>query len=177
MNIIEVIIKFIPLLGIITLSKAIWEYKVGQNWKKSEFLAKEMKIFFDDQRIKLVLRMLDYNKSKVKLESGETVINDVDLINALQPHNLKSHFTITEMELRDLFDYFFDKLSTFNIYIESGLISDAELYLYIKYYLEILSTNKSKPEPLRNCFQKYIEYYQFDGVKDLFSNMKKFKNL
>lgn len=176
MQVIDIILKLIPLLGIFTLSKAILEYRANLNWKKAEFLAKEMEKFFNDQRIKLVLQMLDYNKSKVKLEIGETSINDVDLINALQPHNLKSHFTKTEIELRNLFDYFFDRLSTFNIYIQSGLINEVDLYLYIGYYVEIISSNNRKPEPLRNCFQKYIEYYRFIGASNLLKNMKVFKN-
>jgi hypothetical protein len=177
MEILEVIIKLIPLLGIFTIVKAIWEYRNSQNWKRSEFLAKEMKSFLDDERIKPVLRLLDYNKCKIKLSTGDVVINDVDLINALQTHNLKSHFTTTELEIRELFDYFFDKLNTYNIWIKSGLISEVELYLYLGYYIDILTSTKSKPEPLIGTFDKYLKYYQFIGVNELFEEMKKFKSL
>ena len=171
---IDLILKLIPLLGFIPFMKAIWEYIKDVKWKKSEFLAKEVKEFQNDENVKMVFQLLDWNKRKVKLKCGDYTIGDYDLINSLQTHNNKSRFLIQEAELRDIFDEFFDKLSTFNIYIESGLISEEELYLYIGYYVKILSSTDRKPKLLIKTFDDYIKYYQFTNVSELIERFKKY---
>jgi hypothetical protein len=171
---IDLILKLIPLLGFIPFMKAIWEYIKDVKWKKSEFLAKEVKEFQNDENVKMVFQLLDWNKRKVKLKCGDYTIGDYDLINSLQTHNNKSRFLTQEAELRDIFDEFFDKLSTFNIYIESGLISEKELYLYIGYYVKILSSTDRKPKLLIKTFDDYIKYYQFTNVSELIERFKKY---
>ena len=64
---IDLILKLIPLLGFIPFMKVIWEYIKDVRWKKSEFLAKEVKEFQNDENVKMVFQLLDWNKRKVKL--------------------------------------------------------------------------------------------------------------
>jgi hypothetical protein len=174
MEIVDFILKIIPILGIIPFLKAIWEYIQDLKWKKSEYLAREIKEFQNDENVKLVFLLLDWNKRKVKLKCGEFNISDNDLIYALQTHDKKSKFLIQEAELRDIFDDFFDKLSTFNIYIENGLISEEELYNYIGYYVDILSSTNRKPKLLIETFNEYIRFYQFKNVSELITRFKKY---
>lgn len=171
---IDLILKLIPLLGFIPFMKAIWEYIKDVKWKKSEFLSKEIKEFQNDENVKIVFQLLDWNKRKIKLKCGEHTIGDYDLASALQTHNNKSKFMVHEAELRDIFDDFFDKLSTFNIYIKSGLISEEELYMYIGYYVNILTAQDRKPKLLIKTFDDYIKYYQFNNVSDLIERFKKY---
>jgi hypothetical protein len=173
MEIINFILKIIPILGIFPFVKLIWEYTRDLKWKKSEFLAKEIKDFQSDENVKIVFQLLDWNSRKIKLKSNEYNISDNDLISALQTHDKKSKFSIQEAELRDIFDYFFDKLSLFNIYINNGLISEEELYEYIGYYVNILTSKTKKPRLLIDTFDEYIRFYEFENVSELIERFKK----
>jgi hypothetical protein len=174
MDKIDLILKLIPLLGFIPFMKAVWEYIKDVKWKKSEFLSKEIKEFQSDENVRIVFQLLDWNKRKIKLKCGEHTISDYDLISALQTHNNKNKFMAHEAELRDIFDDFFDKISTFNIYIKNGLISEGELYLYIGYYLNILESTDRKPKLLIKTFDDYIKYYKFENVSELIERFKKY---
>lgn len=174
MEIIDFILKIIPILGIFPFIKVILEYIRDLKWKKSEFLAKEIKEFQNDENVKIVFQLLDWNKRKIKLKCGEHNIGDYDLIYALQTHDKKSKYLIQEAELRDIFDDFFDKLSTFNIYINNGLISEEELHEYIGYYVNILTSKTKKPKLLIDAFAEYIRFYEFENVSELIERFKKY---
>lgn len=174
METVDFILKVIPILGFIPFLKAIWEYLRDIKWKKSEYLAKEVKEFQNDENVRIVFQLLDWNKRKITLKSGPLTVGDYDLVSALQTHDLKNRFTVQEAELRDIFDDFFDKLSTFNIYIKNGLISEHELYLYIGYYVKILTSSSKKPKLLIETFRKYIKYYEFQNVSELIDRFDKY---
>jgi hypothetical protein len=174
METLNFILKIIPILGIFPFLKVIWEYVRDLKWKKSEFLAKEIKEFQNDENVKIVFQLLDWNKRKIKLKCGEYNIDDYDLIYALETHDKKSKFLIQEAELRDIFDDFFDKLSTFNIYINNGLISEEELQEYIGYYINILTSKTKKPKLLLDAFDEYIRFYEFTNVSELIIRFKKY---
>jgi hypothetical protein len=174
MEIVDLILKIIPILGIVPFFKVIWEYVRDLKWKKSEFLAKEIKEFQSDENVRIVFQLLDWNKRKIKLKCGEYNIGDYDLVYALQTHDKKSKFLIQESELRDIFDYFFDRLSTFNIYINNGLISEEELQEYIGYYINILTSKTKKPKLLLDTFDEYIRFYEFTNVSELIIRFKKY---
>jgi hypothetical protein len=174
MQTLDFILKIIPILGLIPFLKAVWEYLQDLKWKKSEYLAKEIKEFQNDENVKIVFQLLDWNKRKINLKSGAYTIGDYELVSALQTHDLKNKFTIQEAELRDIFDDFFDKLSTFNIYIKNGLVSEDELYLYIGYYVKILTSKSKKPKLLIETFRKYIQYYEFHNVSELIDRFDKY---
>jgi hypothetical protein len=170
----DTILKLIPLLGFIPFMKAILEYIKDVKWKKSEFLSREIKDFQNDENVKIVFQLLDWNSRKVKLKCGERVVSDQDLCNALQTHNIKNKFSISEAELRDVFDDFFDRLSIFNIYIKNGLISEKELYDYIGYYINIFTSSNRKPDTLVKTFENYLRYYQFVNVLELIERFRKY---
>jgi len=174
MEIVDLILKIIPILGIVPFFKVIWEYVRDLKWKKSEFLAKEIKEFQSDENVRIVFQLLDWNIIKIKLKCGEYNIGDYDLVYALQTHDKKSKFLIQESELRDIFDYFFDRLSTFNIYINNGLISEEELQEYIGYYINILTSKTKKPKLLLDTFDEYIRFYEFTNVSELIIRFKKY---
>jgi hypothetical protein len=175
----EVVLSFIssliPYVAMFTFIKAIFEYRKSQLWKESEFLAKEAKEFFSDEKIKTVLTLLDWNSRKIEIDGKPFRVNDAYLIEALKTHNKKSKFSLEEAYLRDLFDNFFDKLSYFNIYIKTGLISEKKVFSYFKYYFDILtSVDRKSPEFIRTT-DNYIDYYDYTNVKELLQNYKKRK--
>jgi hypothetical protein len=175
----ELVFTFIsdilPIFAILTFIKAIIEYRRSQLWKESEFLAKEAKEFLSDESIKTVLTLLDWNARTVEIDGKPFKINDDYLIEALKTHNKKSRFTTEEAYCRDLFDNFFDKLSYFNIYIKTGLISEKKVYNYFGYYFDILIHVDRKPVEFIKTIDRYLNYYDYKNVIELLDGYKKNK--
>jgi hypothetical protein len=169
----NIILDFIPLLGIFSFIKAIIEYRKSQLWKESEFLSKEVKEFFSDDRVKVVLTLLDWNARKIMINDQEVKVNDAYMIEALKTHNQRSRFSIEEAYLRDLFDNFFDKLAYFNIHCKNGLVSEEKIFNYFSYYFNILTTTERKDVDFLRSINNYIDYYDYTNVREL---LDKFKN-
>lgn len=157
----------VPLLAILTFVKAIVEYVKVLKWKKSEFLSKEIKEFYSDDDINLICKLLDWNARKIELNGELVKIDDNFLESALLTHRKKAKFSEHEAILRDKFDYFFDRLSYFNIYIENNLVSEKETIKYLSYYLDILVNVGRKDEKLVKMFNEYVDYYEFTNVRKL----------
>lgn len=169
MDIFMTILKdfIVPLLAILTFVKAIVEYVKVLKWKKSEFLSKEIKEFYSDDDINLICKLLDWNARKIELNGELVKIDDNFLESALLTHRKKAKFSEHEAILRDKFDYFFDRLSYFNIYIENNLVSEKETIKYLSYYLDILVNVGRKDEKLVKMFNEYVDYYEFTNVRKL----------
>ena len=166
----------VPLLAVLTFIKAIVEYVKVLKWKKSEFLSKEIKDFYSDETVNMICKLLDWNARKVDINGEIVRIDDNFLESALLTHRKKAKFTENEAIIRDKFDYFFDRLSYFNIYIENNLVSEKETLRYLSYYLDILVTPGRKDKKLVDEFNEYISYYEFENVKALlykYTNQKK----
>jgi hypothetical protein len=171
----NIIIDIIPLLGIFSFIKAIIEYRKTQLWKESEFLSKEIKEFFSDERVKVVLTLLDWNARKIMINGQEVKVNDDYMIEALKTHNQKSRFSIEEAHIRDLFDNFFDKLAYFNIHCKNGLVSEKKIFNYFDYYFNILTTTERKDWNFIKTIDNYIDYYDYTNVRELLDKYKKEK--
>jgi len=175
MNTVEIIIKFLPFVGFLTFLKVTWEYIQSQRWKKSEFLSKEIKEFQNDNDTKIVFQLLDWNTREVNLRGSKVIIDDEILSKSLMTHNQRQNFEPFEADLRDIFDRFFDRISTFQIYVQNGLIRERELYLYIGYYIKILNDENRKPKELINSFNNYLNYYEYKNVLKLIESFKKYR--
>lgn len=158
---------------ILTFIKAVYEYVMAMRWKKAEYLSKEVKDFFSDPNIKIVCTLLDYNIRKIEVDGNKITVTDELLKSALQTNDKKQSFTSEEARLRDMFDSFFDKLSNFNVLIRNGLVEKKQVRNYLSYYLGIISIPGRKPKDLVEIFHQYIDYYDFNDVKDLILMYKK----
>lgn len=162
-----IISDILPIVVILSFIKAIVEYRRTQLWKESEFLSKEAKDFFSDERVKIVLTLLDWNARKIMIDGKEVKVNDSYIIEALKTHNQRSRFTPEEAYVRDLFDNFFDKLAYFNIHRKNGLVSEEKIFNYFSYYFNILTTTERKDADFLRSINSYIDYYDYTNVRDL----------
>jgi hypothetical protein len=141
----------------------LYEYIKKTNWEKTKFLSEKMEIFFSDEKIKDVLNILDYNQVVIKINNLDYLVSDSRVIDSLITHDLQSVFTEEQKYIRDLFDYFFNKLSQFQIYIDTDLVREKDVITYLKYYLNILDrTNKTKTKIYIKTIMRYIEFYNFE---------------
>lgn len=71
---------------------ALKSFLRSEKWKKAEFLAKEMKDFFGDERIQKTLQLIDWGVRRIQLSapeadsSGKVVVTRALQVRALRPH-------------------------------------------------------------------------------------------
>lgn len=152
--------------------KWVSDYSKEVRWPRAKFLDEKMSSFLSDPDTKAVLIILDWNASGIEIpgDSGREKINFTDqtIIQALATNDERTDFTRQEFHIRALFDKFFDNLSQFNIWAETGLIDKGDAKKYIKYYLDILSgVRDNKPRQFTDAIKKYIKYYDFSNAHKL----------
>ena len=166
------------------LIKGIYEYTQAQKWKKAEFVSKEIKEFYNDFDIKRAMVLLDWNSTELDLRANEIegkskfYFTDDLIISALQTHKDSAEFTAKEAVIKSVFDSLFDKLTMFDNYIETGLISIKDIKPYLIYWIKILADNQNdrKPKDVRSQIWKYIDEYGYDKIR-AFCNKFGFKNI
>lgn len=141
------------------------QYRKADRWKRAEFLAKELKEFFDDPDVKNVLLMIDWGSRRINLlhiddknpERYPLVTRRLQ-VSALMPHTLlvsnggsdaegekmsessgsedwTSKFSVEEARIRDSYDRFLDYLERFASYVQSKLVSVKEIDPYLRYWI------------------------------------------
>jgi hypothetical protein len=170
------------------------QYRRADYWRRSEFLAKEMKEYFADAKVSLTLTMIDWGVRNLKLfepfnsdnGSEETTVDRTLQCSALRPHTMLSptgasdavalptsggaSFTPAEAAIRDCYDRFLDGLDRFGNYLSGDLVSVGDLDPYLGYWVrDIASTACDGDDALWCvCLFGYIEFYAFLGVQGLF---------
>ncbi len=170
------------IISLFVFFKGIKEYRKAQKWKKLEFVSKEIKEFFNDSNVKRALFLLDWNSKifdiDILKESREIDLNfnDEDIIRALKTHNERLSFSDKEIAIKRVFDSLFDRLTMFENYIETGLVTAKDLQPYLTYWIRILtdSNNVRKSEEIRTQLWKYIDEYGYIKVRNL-CHRKEFK--
>jgi hypothetical protein len=79
----------------VAIAFGMFQYRKAEKWKRAEFLAREMRIFFDDPDVKNVLTMIDWAPRKINLfhakdvePKGWPAVTRALQISALRPHTL-----------------------------------------------------------------------------------------
>lgn len=163
------------LLSFFVFIKGIKEYRKAQKWKKLEFVSKEIKEFFNEPEIKRAMLLLDWNSNSfdvyIAKEKQEMALNftDKDILGALMTHEERFAFTEKEVILKRIFDAFFEHLTMFENYIETGLIETKDLAPYLSYWIKILadSNNNRKSVEIKTQLWKYVDYYGYEKVRKL----------
>lgn len=161
------------------LYKAYIEFRNAQRWKKAEFLAKEAKDFFSDLNVTRALKFLDYREHDIVVLGSE--LPNKGTIHFNQDLLLKSwavdkpidQFSPEELLIRNIFDEFLTKLSYFNYYLDTNLITLNDLRPYLGYWVNIIGNPQSgkRSNTVLRQIWKFIEYYEYNAVASL---VKKF---
>ena len=117
------------------------QYQTAENWKRSEFVAGQIKDFYADKINESVLLMMDFNPAHVNLlPEGEAKYVDVSsetLLHAIAKEgringkgeviDKSDDFTDTERLVRQDFEHFLYSLSRLNYYLDRDAIQPEEL--------------------------------------------------
>jgi hypothetical protein len=176
-------VKFLGLLGAtFAFAIGLFQYRKAQRWKRSEWVAKEMKDFFGDPAVKTALQLLDWGSRKVQLfpdkvepEQRFVRVSDEDLRKALMYHSDHGNFSETEAALRDLFDHFLDRLERINSFVDAHLLSSDDVRPYLDYWADHVIAAGDGGTYVDRLVQlrRYIRSYRFTGVEALFRKLSK----
>lgn len=158
--------NFILIAGVATAIKWVYEYSQNRKFEKNKLLLERIEKFYELNCVKQVHKLLDWNATKIEINTSMVSINDQILLEALLTHDKKSSFNPTEVYLRSIFDEYFDELNELIILSKCGLIDDKNLRKFLKYWLQILSGKKRvKPKSFFQIIDNYLTYYDYDEVK------------
>lgn len=155
---------------------ALIQYRRTEQWRRIEFIAKEIKDFESDPIIQNALLMIDWGTRTINLflvpnPSGKDYVKITRDMQwkALLPHPLKKRhpeykafipsdeeseskdyhkktFTVEEAKIRDTYDAFLTRLDRFANFIKAGLISSEELEPFISYWIDAMTKNEEPKE-------------------------------
>lgn len=162
-NIEQLVVSIGLLLTALTIFLTWLELKDSQKWKRAEFTASEYEKFNNDSSVTLIKQMLDYNRKHIRIFSDSNELVNVDsVLNVALVTELKVYNETDEL-IRDAFDKYLEKISVFNVYLETKLIDFNHIRPYFEYDMEILGKkdNRRKSDELKKRLWKYITFYKF----------------
>jgi hypothetical protein len=156
-----------------------------ERWKQAEFLAREMKEFFGDERVARALQMVDWGLRRIRLleefapNGGFVIVDRALQVRALKPHVLLvqgsdevgvGRFTIEEASIRDHYDAFLDGLERLGNFLQTKLVTVEMLTPYIGYWIEDIQSESANAADAAwtAALLTYIDFYRFRAVQSLF---------
>lgn len=169
LEIVKLVVSILGFSGTIAaLLFALRQYRRSEQWKRSEFVAREIKEFESNPTIRNALLMIDWGERRINLflvekptEADQIRITREVLWRALLPHSIKPDypslsvdanaktsdqngvkikFTPVEAKIRDTFDIFLDHLERFANFIKSGLVNAEEFRPYLIYWINTIGS-------------------------------------
>ncbi len=154
------------------------QYRRGELWKKSEFIAKLYRDFVDDVDCQRAMWMLDWESRPINFGSEESPIVEEYtwgiLLTALRKPD-KKIFNDLEMRIRDTFDSFFSYIEQFERAMQNKLVREKQVYPYFSYWIEMLHGERHLSDPVRERVLEYIDEYGFKDVKNFLDRWPKRK--
>jgi hypothetical protein len=155
------------LTGVIAGAKWMYEYTKKIQWERNKFLLERIDIFKKKDSVQKMHLLLDWNEILIDFGDDKKLINDDDLLEALTTHDIKTHYTNTEVKLRNIFDDYFDSLYELVLLSEIGLIDGKNLKVLLKYWIEIIDGRKNnKPDEFIFKVKKYMRFYGYKLLLD-----------
>jgi hypothetical protein len=175
--------NWIEILKLLGAAAAFWiglnQYRKSEAWKRLEFVAAEMKCFYDDAAVKLAMGMLDWRKKEVALFKyrGE---NDFDRATVDYAIVAKALGVDPEMKydkvhsaVREIFERFLEFLARFEGFLATGVVKQADLNPYLDYWIKLIAGQDGhSPEVTKQVLPslwKFIDYYGYRDVRRFIS--------
>lgn len=159
------------------------QFEIGQTWKREEFLSDMVNDFGRrvsvDNAKKMIEMLMFYPQGRkidlsLSADTPEMVkVEPKDVEKALDPEKTDS-LTDHEMRLRECFDVFLSRLERFEHYIESQLVSEGSVRLYLGYWINTLlgkggvEGKDAKLDPKHvKLIRDYATHYEFPMLDKL----------
>jgi hypothetical protein len=173
--------QWIEIIKIAGATLAFWiglrQYRKNEAWKRLEFVADEMKTFYDDPAVKAAMTMLDWRKKKLALfkfrnenDLGQVTV-DYKLVASALGVDPELHYTKEQSAIRETFERFLEFLARFEGFLAAGVIEVGDLEPYLDYWMKLISGRDAhSPEVTAEVLPslwKFIDYYGYRDVRRL----------
>jgi hypothetical protein len=172
--------------AILVFGLGVSQYRASENWKRSEFVAAQIKEFNADKINRSVLLMMDYDPARVELFPEKTKVGDryVDvefrtLINAI---NKEKGTSEVEFQIRIYFEHLLTALSRFNYFLDSGAIEPKELCADFSYPVELMTGTAREMKlqntgvdiaPFSKAVHDYLARWQYSDITNFLGRIQK----
>jgi hypothetical protein len=170
-----------PLIAAVAFIAGLLQYRQAQKWKRAEWVAKEMKEFYDNPVVHRAMLMIDWEGRTFAFpeESPETgtrlvrVTDDV-VTGALRLYQMdQADFTTDEVVIRDTFDELLDGMEMFASFRAAGLVTAKDIKPYLAYWIEKIRSADTSGEPKRLVqLRAYIQNYGYSGIQKMFQDYR-----
>jgi hypothetical protein len=171
--------NWVEILKILGAAAAFWiglnQYRRSEAWKRLEFVAAEMKAFYDDAAVKLAMGMLDWRKKEIALykyrgenDFAREVVDYAIVASALSTEPEKKYDKV-HSAVREIFERFLEFLARFEGFLATGVVEQTDLNPYLDYWIKLIAGRDShSPEVTAQVLPqlwKFIDYYGYRDVR------------
>jgi hypothetical protein len=115
------------------------QYRKAQAWKRVEFVASEMRFFFDDEQARDARAMLDRRLSEITLRKRQVSV-DYEIVAQCLTTDLKFEYE-DGLAIREKFERLLEFLARFEGFIQAGVVKERDFTPYLDYWLRLLAGN------------------------------------
>jgi hypothetical protein len=175
--------NWLDILKILGAAAAFWiglnQYRKAEAWKRLEFVAAEMKAFYDDDAVKLAMGMLDWRRKKVALfkHRGENdfarAVVDYAIVASALGIDPELKYDKVQSAVREIFERFLEFLARFEGFLAAEVVQKTDLVPYLDYWIKLISGRDAhSPEVTKEVLPslwKFIDYYGYRDVRRFIS--------
>jgi hypothetical protein len=172
--------KWMDILKLVGAVAAFWiglkQYRKSETWKRVQFVADEMKTFYDDPAVKLAMGMLDWRKKEVALfkyrggkDIDERVVVDYALVATALGIDPELKYDKNQSAIREIFERFLEFLARFEGFLETGVVKKGDLDPYLDYWTKLIAgRDANSPEVAEQVLPhlwRFIDHYRYHDVR------------
>ena len=179
--------NWIEVLKIVGGAAAFWiglsQYRKSEAWKRLEFVAAEMKAFYDDTAVKLAMGMLDWRRKEVALYKyrGENDFERATVDYAIVARALgidpEAKYDKIHSAVREIFERFLEFLARFEGFLATGVVKQTDLTPYLDYWIKLIAGQDAhSPEVSKEVLPslwRFIDYYGYRDVRRFIERYEK----
>lgn len=151
------------------------QYRKSETWKRLEFVAAEMRAFYDDAAVKLAMGMLDWRRKEVALykyreenDFARVTVDYAIVANALGTDPDKTYDKV-HSAVREIFERLLEFLARFEGFLAAGVVKQTDLDPYLDYWIKLIAGQDAhSPEVTQQVLPslwKFIDFYAYRDVR------------
>lgn len=156
-------------------SIGLYQYRKSEAWKRVQFLADEMKSFYDDPAVKLAMGMLDWRKKEVPLfrhrggkDADDLVVVDYALVASALETDPTLTYNKNQCAIREIVERFLEFLARFEGFLATGVVNRDDLVPYLDYWVKLIAGQDAhSPEVTKQVLPSLWKFIDFFGYRDV----------
>jgi hypothetical protein len=161
-----------------------YQYNKAQVWKRVEFVASEMRTFFDDEAARAAMTMLDWRRKKMALykyrgeDDFEQVQVDYAIVASALGTNPEVQYDKVQSAIREIFERYLEFLARFEGFIVAEVVEQNDLTPYLDYWVKLLAgSDEHSPEATKEVLPQLWRFINFYGYKDVANLIARYEEI